>query len=41
MKIGLEETLALYAKGEIQLLDIRFAEEHAAWSVAIGQHIPL
>jgi len=41
MKIGLEETLELYAKGEIQLIDIRFAEEHAAWSVGIGQHIPL
>ncbi|MFN4153839.1 MAG: rhodanese-like domain-containing protein [Paracoccaceae bacterium] len=41
MKIGLEETLELYAKDEIQLIDIRFREEHAAWSVAIGQHIPL
>lgn len=41
MKIGLEETLELYAKGEIQLIDIRFREEYAAWSVAIGQHIPL
>ncbi|WP_372840868.1 rhodanese-like domain-containing protein [Phaeovulum sp.] len=41
MKIGLEETLELYAKGEIQLIDIRFREEHAAWSVAVGQHIPL
>ncbi|MBD3765789.1 MAG: rhodanese-like domain-containing protein [Rhodobacterales bacterium] len=41
MKIGLEETLELYAKGDIQLIDIRFREEHAAWTVAIGQHIPL
>lgn len=41
MKIGLDEMLDLYAKGEIQLIDIRFAEEHAAWSVALGQHIPL
>lgn len=41
MKIGLGETLELYAKGEIQLIDIRFCEEHAAWSVAIGQHISL
>lgn len=41
MKIGLEEMLDLYAKGEIQLVDIRFHEEHAAWSVALGQHIPL
>ena len=41
MKIGLEEMLSLYAKGEIQLIDIRFHEEYAAWSVGIGQHIPL
>lgn len=41
MKISLEEMLELYAKGEIQVVDIRFAEEHVAWSVAIGQHIPL
>ncbi|MFN4157567.1 MAG: rhodanese-like domain-containing protein [Gemmobacter sp.] len=41
IKIGLEETLDLYAKGEVQLIDIRFREEHAAWSVAIGQHVLL
>jgi len=41
MKIGLDEMLDLYAKGEIQLIDIRFREEHAAWSVNMGQHIPL
>jgi len=41
MKIGLDEMLDLYAKGEIQLIDIRFPEEHAAWSVNMGQHIPL
>ncbi len=41
MKIGLDETLDLYAKDEIQLIDIRFHEEHAAWSVGICQHIPL
>ncbi len=41
MKIALDEVLDLYAKGEIQLIDIRFREEHAAWSVGIGQHIPL
>lgn len=41
MKIALEEVLDRYAKGEIQLIDIRFREEHAAWSVGIGQHIPL
>lgn len=41
MKIGLDELLAGYAKGEIQLIDVRFPEERAAWSVGIGQHIPL
>lgn len=41
MKIGLDELLDRYAKGKIQLVDIRFREEHAAWSVGIGQHIPL
>jgi len=41
MKIGLEELLDLYARDEIQLIDIRFHEEYAAWSVGIGQHIPL
>lgn len=41
MKIGLDELLAGYASGEIQLIDIRFREEHAAWSVGIGEHIPL
>jgi len=41
MKIGLDELLERYAKGDIQLIDIRFDEEHAAWSVGIGQHIPL
>ncbi|WP_417809333.1 rhodanese-like domain-containing protein [Thioclava sp.] len=41
MKISLDELLDLYAKGEVQLIDIRFPEEHAAWSVNIGQHIAL
>ncbi len=41
MKIGLDELLDLYAKGEIQLIDIRFNEEYAAWSVGMGRHIPL
>jgi len=41
MKIGLEELLERYVQGEIELIDIRFREEHAAWSVAIGRHIPL
>jgi len=41
MKIGLKELLQLYAAGKVQLIDIRFHEEHAAWQVGIGQHIPL
>lgn len=41
MKIGLAELLDLYAQGRAQLIDIRFREEHAAWQVGIGQHIPL
>ncbi|SFP19368.1 Rhodanese-related sulfurtransferase [Cohaesibacter marisflavi] len=41
MKIGLDELLDRYVKGEIQLIDIRFQEEHEAWSVGIGLHIPL
>ena len=41
MKIGLDELLDLYTEGEIELIDIRFPEEHKAWSVAIGKHIPL
>ncbi|HFD81253.1 MAG TPA: rhodanese-like domain-containing protein [Gammaproteobacteria bacterium] len=41
MKIGLTEMLDLYAEGRAQLIDIRFPEEHAAWQVGIGQHIPL
>ena len=41
MKIGLQKALDLYTKGEIQLVDIRFHEEQAAWSGDIGQQIPL
>jgi len=41
MKIQLPELLKLYAEGKVQLIDIRFNEEHAAWQVGIGQHIPL
>ena len=36
MKTGLDELLEDYAKGEIQLIDIRFREEYAAWSVGLG-----
>lgn len=41
MKIQLPELLKLYAEGQVQLVDIRFHEEYAAWRVGIGQHIPL
>jgi rhodanese-related sulfurtransferase len=41
MKIQLPEMLKLYAKDKIQIIDIRFHEEFAAWQVGIGQHIPL
>lgn len=41
MKIGLDEMLELYAKGEIEVIDIRFHEEYEAWHVGFGKHIPL
>ena len=41
MKIQLPEFFDLYAKGEAQLIDIRFHEEYEAWSIGFGDHIPL
>jgi len=41
MKIQLPEMLKLYREDKAQVIDIRFNEEHAAWRVGIGQHIPL
>lgn len=41
MKIAIKELLDLYAQGSVQLIDIRFREEHAAWQIGIGVHIPL
>ncbi|HFD86174.1 MAG TPA: rhodanese-like domain-containing protein [Gammaproteobacteria bacterium] len=41
MKIQLPEMLKLYREDKAQVIDIRFNEEHAAWQVGIGQHIPL
>lgn len=41
MKIQLPEFFELYAKGEAQLIDIRFNEEYEAWSLGFGDHIPL
>jgi rhodanese-related sulfurtransferase len=41
MKIQMPEMFKLYAEGKAQLIDIRFREEHAAWQLGIGEHIPL
>ncbi len=41
MKIQLPEFFELYAKGEAQLIDIRFKEEYDAWHIGFGDHIPL
>jgi len=41
MKIQLPEFFELYAKGEAQLIDIRFNEEYEAWHIGFGDHIPL
>ncbi|SFZ97937.1 hypothetical protein MNB_SV-5-788 [hydrothermal vent metagenome] len=41
MKIQLKEFFELYEKGEAQLIDIRFNEEHEAWQLGFGDHIPL
>jgi len=41
MKIQLPELFELYAKGEAQVIDIRFNEEYEAWHIGFGVHIPL
>lgn len=41
MKIQTKELLELYAQDAVQLIDIRFQEERAAWQIGIGVHIPL
>jgi rhodanese-related sulfurtransferase len=41
MKINRAELMELYAKNKIQIIDIRFHEEHEAWSLGFGDHIPL
>ena len=41
MKIQLPELFELYAKGEAQIIDIRFDEEYEAWHIGFGEHIPL
>ena len=41
MKIQMPELFDLYAKGEAQVIDIRFNEEYEAWHIGFGDHIPL
>ena len=41
MKIQMPELFELYAKGEVQVIDIRFNEEYEAWHIGFGDHIPL
>ncbi|WP_029408514.1 rhodanese-like domain-containing protein [Thiomicrorhabdus sp. Milos-T2] len=41
MKIQMPELFELYAKGEAQVIDIRFNEEYSAWNIGFGDHIPL
>ncbi|TVQ99162.1 MAG: rhodanese-like domain-containing protein [Desulfovibrionales bacterium] len=41
MKITSPELVSLLRQGKAQFVDIRFAEEHATWSMGFGQHIPL
>ncbi len=41
MKIQMPELFELYAKGEAQVIDIRFDEEYEAWHIGFGDHIPL
>ncbi len=41
MKIDSKELVELLKKGEAQLVDIRFPEEFAAWSMGFAVNIPL
>lgn len=41
MKIGIPEMLHLYKQGMVQIIDIRFREEHQAYSFGFIKHIPL
>jgi rhodanese-related sulfurtransferase len=41
MKIDSKELVKLLEKGEAQLVDIRFPEEFAAWSMGFAVNIPL
>lgn len=41
MKINSKELVALLKKSEVQLIDIRFKDEAAAWSMGFAKNIPL
>jgi rhodanese-related sulfurtransferase len=41
MKIDSKELVELLKKGEVQLIDIRFPEEFAAWHMGFAKNIPL
>jgi len=41
MKIGIPEMLQLYKQGMVQIIDVRFPEEHQAYSFGFMKHIPL
>ncbi len=41
MKLGSRELIALMKQGRIQLIDIRFEEEYAAWHLGPSVNIPI
>lgn len=41
MKIGIAEMLQLYKQGKAQIIDVRFPEEHQAYSFGFIKNIPL
>ncbi len=41
MKIGIPEMLQLYKQGKVQIIDVRFPEEHQAYSFGFIKSIPL
>lgn len=41
MKIGIPEMLQLYKQGMVQIIDVRFPEEHQVYSFGFIKNIPL
>ena len=41
MKIGIPKMLQLYTQGRVQIIDIRFREEHQVYSFSFIKNIPL